>query len=917
MGEGLSGKRGTSLKRSLCWACLSLTAAFVALAPVSTGQAGTVPPGFSDELVTTLPQPVGLAFTPDGRLLITTKPGLLRVYTNGTLVSPAALDLTASTCTDVERGLVGVAVDPQFTDNRFIYLYYTFKKYGTCDIDTATSPVNRVSRFVLGDDNHVDPLSEVVLVDGIPSRSGNHNAGDLEFGKDDYLYVSTGDGGCDFRGDSGCYPINDASRDLGGLSGKILRITRNGGIPTDNPYTGSDSDRCNVTGSTTVTRKCGEIYAWGLRNPFRFDFDPNSLQTRFFINDVGLATWEEIDLGGASLDYGWNVREGPCARASTTNCGPPPPGMTNPIYWYDHTAGCSSVTLSEFVPGNVWPDEYVGAYIYGDSVCGKMFTLRNQGGSYVGSEFGTDMPNLINGVFGPSGQTEALYYISWVNFPNNQIRRIVFTGNTNRAPVARASASPSDGDLPLDVNFDATQSSDPDQDQLSYEWDFGDSSPTGSGGQVTHTYTQEGTFTATLTVRDGRGGQDSATVRIDAGNNAPQPGISTPTTSYLFRVGDQIILRGVAYDPEDGWLPDDSLSWRVERHHNTHTHPYLPPTQGNNVAIVAPPPEDLESAGNSYLDVYLTATDSRGLSTTVARQVPPHKVYLTFGTDPDGFQLEVAGETITAPRTVTSWEGWSLPLNAFSQRGPSGGYWTFDSWSDGGPAAHEILTPAQPATYSARFVPYNYPRPGSATPIRAALVPAYVACQSPTTQHVPPLNLSSCPGPRLESSLLTLGNIGQGSGFVTLRVVVGNPSTLADEEDVSITAQATDVRNASDGSDFTGSLLLSTALRITDSANSSLGDVPGTVADTAFSTPMACAATPGETAGASCSLSTTSDTLVPGFAKESKRAVLSTLSLAVADPGADGQVVPSGSGCPPSCGTGDERAFLREGLFTP
>ena len=169
-----------------------------------------------------------------------------------------------------------MAVDNAFATNHFIYLFYTFKKFGGCEFNTPNAPVNRVSRFVLGNNDVVQPSSQTVLIDNIPSPSATHNGGDLEVGKDNNLYVSVGDGGCDFRGDSGCGLANDAARDMGGLSGKILRITGSGGIPADNPFQGSGTARCNVTGSTTVSQKCRETYATGLRNPFRIAGDPNA-----------------------------------------------------------------------------------------------------------------------------------------------------------------------------------------------------------------------------------------------------------------------------------------------------------------------------------------------------------------------------------------------------------------------------------------------------------------------------------------------------------------------------------------------------------------------------------------------------------------------------------------------------------------
>ena len=144
--------------------------------------------------------------------------------------------------------MLGIAVDPLFAENRFIYVYYTFKKFGVCDQSGPTTPVNRISRFVLPDTDLIDPATETVLVDNIPSPNGSHNAGDLGFGPDGYLYASVGDGGCDFRGDSGCSLLNDASRDLSGLSGKLLRVTRDGAAPPTTRCVQNRSAPCRTTG---------------------------------------------------------------------------------------------------------------------------------------------------------------------------------------------------------------------------------------------------------------------------------------------------------------------------------------------------------------------------------------------------------------------------------------------------------------------------------------------------------------------------------------------------------------------------------------------------------------------------------------------------------------------------------------------
>ena len=211
-------------------------------------------------------------------------------------------------------------------------------------------------------------------------------------------------------------------------------------------------------------------------------------------------------------------------------------------------------------------------------------------------------------------------------------------------------------------------------------------------------------------------------------------------------------------------------------------------------------------------------------------------------------------------------------------------------------------------------------RPGSATPLRVPLVPEFRECTTPNSTHVGPLNSPSCTPATLDSSLLTTSTIGKGVGSVLFKSQVGNPGTPADEADLSISASMTDVRE-SGGADYSGPVVLTTRIRVTDTGNGVSGGVPGTMTDADFSVPVSC--TPNSTAdlGSLCDISTSADTLVPGFMKEGKRTVISALSVSVRDRGIDGSLVPSpdpiGLGCPPTCGSGDEKVFLRQGVFTP
>jgi hypothetical protein len=173
--------------------------------------------------------------------------------------------------------------------------------------------------------------------------------------------------------------------------------------------------------------------------------------------------------------------------------------------------------------------------------------------------------------------------------------------------------------------------------------------------------------------------------------------------------GQQITLSGSATDPEDGTLPASSLQWEVLRHHNgDHTHPYFSGT-GNDLTFAAPPPEGISATGaGNHLEIQLTATDSEGLSKTMTREVQPNRVDLTFATipsglSPSGLSLQADDVTFAAPKTLVSWEGYELSVNAPSPQTLSGTTHVFGSWSDGEDQTHDVVTGARPSTYTATF----------------------------------------------------------------------------------------------------------------------------------------------------------------------------------------------------------------------
>jgi len=188
--------------------------------------------------------------------------------------------------------------------------------------------------------------------------------------------------------------------------------------------------------------------------------------------------------------------------------------------------------------------------------------------------------------------------------------------------------------------------------------------------------------------------------------------IQAPTTSKLFRVGESITLSGFATDAQDGTLPNSGLSWEVLLHHNNdHTHPYFGPVSGNNLTFTAPAPEDLAATAGSFLEIRLKATDSQGLSTTITQSLQPRRVNITLTTKPGGLALTVNGTGVQGPFSFVSWDGYALNVNAPApQPAPGSQQYVFQNWSDGGAAAHTIVTPPSAATFTATFRKQKAPR---------------------------------------------------------------------------------------------------------------------------------------------------------------------------------------------------------------
>jgi glucose/arabinose dehydrogenase len=283
--------------------------------------------------------------------------GTIRILDNGVALPSPFLDVSSRVACCGEQGLLSVAFPPGFTVKRHFYVNYTRTQ------DGATV----VARYRLsaGDANAADPASEEVVLT-IPQPFANHNGGQLAFGPDGYLYIGMGDGG------SGGDPLNNAQTP-GTLLGKLLRIDVESGevpygIPPTNPFLGMDGYR-------------PEIWALGLRNPWRFSFDRGTGDLH--IGDVGQGNFEEIDFQPAGdpggRNYGWNIMEGDrCYPPGTVGCNRT--GLALPVFVYDHSLGCS-VTGGHVYRGSAFPS-LQGVYLFGDYCSGRIWGIRKNGAAW-------------------------------------------------------------------------------------------------------------------------------------------------------------------------------------------------------------------------------------------------------------------------------------------------------------------------------------------------------------------------------------------------------------------------------------------------------------------------------------------------------------------------------------------------------
>ncbi|MFY7627212.1 PQQ-dependent sugar dehydrogenase [Streptomyces sp. NY05-11A] len=576
-------------------------------------------------------EPMSLAVLPDRSVLHTSRDGELRLTdAAGNTRLAGRLDVYSHD----EEGLQGIGVDPEFTSNRFIYLYYApplntpagdAPETGTAADFARFDGVNRLSRFVLKTDGTLDTTSEKKILD-VPASRGLccHVGGDIDFDAAGNLFLSTGDDTNPFQSDGftpiddrdGRNPAFDARRSAGNtndLRGKILRIKVN----ADGSYAVPDGNL--FAPGTDRTRP--EIYAMGFRNPFRFSVDKAT--GILYVGDYG------PDAGAADPARG---PAGQVEFARVTGPGnfgwPFCTGDNDPYVAYDFATGTSGAPFDCGAPKNTSPHNtgltdlppaqpawipYDGAsvpefgdgsespmggpvYHYDASLDSPVKFPQAYDGNFFAGEFGrrwikrivSDANGSVQSInpvpwtgtqvmdmaFGPDGALYVLDYgTAWFGGDEHSGLYRIENATDGHSPVAQAAADRTSGQAALKVRFSSAGSTDQDGDTLTYRWDFGDGG-TSTAANPTHRYKSNGTYTATLTAADGTGRTGSASVQIVVGNTAPKVVLETPKDGQLFSFGDAIPFKVKVTDPEDGTAIDCAkVEVTFVLGHDSHGHP--------------------------------------------------------------------------------------------------------------------------------------------------------------------------------------------------------------------------------------------------------------------------------------------------------------------------------------------------------
>ncbi len=654
-----------------CWsrACRAAVVVCLLLAGAAApAGAATLPAGFTETVYGSgLNSPTAMQFAPDGRLFVAQQGGALRVIQNGLLL-PAPF-VTIAVDANGERGLLGVAFDPGFASNQYVYVYYTVPA------GPGVSVHNRVSRFT-ANGNVAVPGSELPIID-LDTLSGatNHNGGAIDFGPDGRLYVAVGDNA-----------TASNAQTLTNRHGKMLRYNADGSIPLDNPFYGTASGANRA------------IWTLGLRNPFTFAQNPGGTPA-MFINDVGQGGWEEVNPATAGANFGWPTTEGDFNPASQ-------PTFTRPRFAYANDSSTCAITGGAFYnPGMPnFPSEYQGMYFYAD-FCANWIrvidpTIVRPWTTPTATPFQTPV-TFATGVNGPVdlkvGSDGAFYYLAR---GSGAVYRVQYGNSAPGITTHPANRTVSVGQSAM---FSVVASG---TGPFTYQWQRNNvniTGATGPGYTLTNAQLADSGARFRVNVANGVGNlySNEATLTVTT-NVAPVATITSPTTALRYAGGMTVAFAGTGSDPDGpSSLPASAFTWRVDFHHDTHSHPFLPATSGITGGTFVIPTTG-ETSANVWYRLYLTVTDGGGLTHTVQRDILPRVVRLTLAASPAALQARLDGQPVPSPTSFDSVVGVQRTIEAPAQT-VGGISYAFTSWADGGAATRVILTPAVNSTYTAHY----------------------------------------------------------------------------------------------------------------------------------------------------------------------------------------------------------------------
>jgi glucose/arabinose dehydrogenase len=730
------------------WAVALFAAAGAAMALGSAAPAGavTLPSGFQDQVVLSdLNEPTSIAFNQDGsRVFVALKGGQIEEFDGvGDSTPTQVADLRTEVYNHFDRGLLGLALDPQYPSRPYLYVLYTL------DAPPGESPPYWGQAGQTGDPC-VDPSGGDCLVTGRLARltlTGNvatakkdlitdwcsqfttHSIGDLAFGPDGELYASGGDGAqytyIDW-GQSGD-PANPCGDPPGGVGADLEPPTAEGGslrsqdVETGGDPAGLDGTIIRVDPDTGAAMSGNpfiaspdlnkrRIVAYGLRNPFRFTVRPGTNEV--WTGDVGRNDFEEINQIADPTDntadnFGWPCYEGPGVQpgfyaAGLNICqGLYAEGNAfGPFFSYAHadkvvsgegcSVGSSSVTGVAFNGAGTYPSAYDGALFFADYARGCIWAMQT--GS-DGEPNPDDIVTLVDGAnapidieLGPDGH---LYYVDIYG----AIHRITYTAG-NQSPNAVVTATPPySHSAPLTTQLNASGSSDPEGNSLTYQWDLDEDGQfdDATGAVTSKTYTTTGVYHPAVRVTDSISPSSIATVEVQVGNTPPDAQITTPASSLHWATGDSVAFSGSATDDEQS-LTDADYTWRIVLNHchsisDCHQHG-LEQVDGTKSGSFIAPDHDYPAS----LTIKLTVTDDGGLSDTESVKVDPSTVQLGLQTTPAGVQLGLDGTIDPSPFTSTVIENSQHTVSAPLIAQIAGVTYLFQSWTDGGAATHTVTT---------------------------------------------------------------------------------------------------------------------------------------------------------------------------------------------------------------------------------